>query len=65
MSSNARFNKRGFLNSLYNKLYLHPSIVKVSDGDDIIIPKDKIYEFLHDLEVLVENAFKENTTLEI
>lgn len=65
MSSNARFDKKGFLISLYHKLYSHPSVVKVSDGEDIVIPTDKIYEFLHDLGVLVEESFMENTTLEI
>ncbi len=65
MSSSARFDKKGFFISLYHKLYSHPSIVKVSEGHDIVIPKDKLYEFLHDLGVLVEESFKENTTLEI
>lgn len=65
MSSEALFDKRGFLISLYQKLYTHPSVLKVSDGDNIVIPDDRIYEFLHDLGVLVEESFMENTTLEI
>lgn len=64
MSNNASFNKKNFLISLYRKLYFHPSIVKISDGENIIIPEDNLYEFLHDLNILIEECFDENTTLD-
>ena len=49
---------------MYHKLYGLQAVKKISEGDDIVIPEDRLYEFLHDLGVLVEDAFKENTTLE-
>lgn len=64
MSNNIRIDKQGFLESLYDKLFTNKNVLKVSDGVHIVVPEERIFEFLHDLGVLVEESFKENATLD-
>jgi hypothetical protein len=64
MSNNVKLNKTGFLASMYEKLYHNKGIRKISKGDDIVIPEKFIYEFMHDLGILIEQSIQENSTLD-
>jgi len=61
---NIKINKRDFLLGLHGKLYNHKGILAISDNDIMAVPKDRFYDFLHDLGVLVEEAIKENMSME-
>jgi len=65
MSNNVKLNKKGFLDSLYEKMYMHPGIKKITDGQgNIIVPQERFVEFLHDLGVLIDECVKDNCTLD-
>lgn len=53
------FPRRKLLEAFEKRLYTQSNIQKICDGDDMLIPVDKIAEWLHDMGLILGKAIND------
>jgi hypothetical protein len=58
MPSDYKISKTDLIAEFTKILYYRKDISQVSDGDDLVIPKDKYIHFMHDISILLEKSIR-------